>query len=33
MNEILIDDDFWGQFYYVKIPGGGTLTAEWKSGD
>ena len=33
MNEILIDDDFWGQFYYVKIPGGGTLTAEWKSGE
>lgn len=33
MNEILINDDFWGQFYCAVIPGGGTLTAEWKSGE
>ena len=32
MNEILLDDDFWGQFYEVIIPDGGTLTAEWGNG-
>lgn len=31
-NEILVDDNFWGVFYSVVIPGSGTLTAEWGNG-
>ena len=33
INEIFIDDDIWGNFYAVEIPGGGTLTAEWGNGE
>ena len=31
ISEILLDDESWGQFYRVSIPGGGILTAEWGS--
>ena len=31
-NEILVDDNLWGEFYSVAIPGSGTLTAEWGNG-
>lgn len=31
-NEILVDDNLWGEFYSVVIPGSGTLTAEWGNG-